>query len=311
MEIRAEQTAESKVPDRVWHMRKAWGDSDAARDKGLTEPEDVEKFRNLSYGPYGTYNLLDIYRPKCEGPLPLLPVIINVHGGGYFYGDKELYRFYAMLLAQSGFAVINGNYRLSPEYSFPDPLEDIAAMWSFAENHAGVYGLDMDHVFMVGDSAGAQLVSQFAAIAANPDYRSLFGFTLPVKRRLCGISLACGTYHLRPENRKEDTMMLKDYIKDRSLFQDPRTEVEEYIGDQYPPVFIFSAPNDFLYGYCPLFAESLRARGIRVCEKIYGTVEDAEVGHVFHMNLRLPQGQMANRDQIAFFKELLAKEGIS
>ena len=38
--------------------------------------------------------------------------------------------------------------------------------------------------------------------------------------------------------------------------------------------------------------------------RIYGTKEDKEVGHVFHCNLYLEEGEKANRDQIAFFKKM-------
>ena len=58
-------------------------------------------------------------------------MIVNIHGGGYFYGDKELYRFYCMHLAEYGFAVINYNYRLSPENKFPAPLEDTFSVFFF------------------------------------------------------------------------------------------------------------------------------------------------------------------------------------
>ena len=40
------------------------------------------------------------YRP--ENMDEKLPVIVNVHGGGWVYGYKDLYQFYAMSLAQRG-----------------------------------------------------------------------------------------------------------------------------------------------------------------------------------------------------------------
>ena len=49
----------STIPERVIAMRKAWAQSDAKRDAGLTEPETVEKYRDISYGPYDTWNLLE------------------------------------------------------------------------------------------------------------------------------------------------------------------------------------------------------------------------------------------------------------
>ena len=57
----------NEVPERVTAMRKQWAESDAKRDKGLTEPEEIEKYRDISYGPYDKWNLLDVYVPK-ENP---------------------------------------------------------------------------------------------------------------------------------------------------------------------------------------------------------------------------------------------------
>ena len=126
--------------------------------------------------------------------------------------------------------------------------------------------MDTDNVFMVGDSAGAQLVSQFACICSNKTYADIFGFKLPDNVRLKGISLACGMYDIR---RRSD------------------------------------ADNDFLVTECEPFVEFLRQKCIKTEAKIYGKKEDVEVGHVFHINLRLPVGEEANRDQTEFFKLLI------
>ncbi|MBO4478012.1 MAG: alpha/beta hydrolase [Lachnospiraceae bacterium] len=297
----------TKVPQRVKMMRKMWAMGDAQRDAGLQEPEDVEKFRNLSYGPFGEANLLDVYRPVKQAG-KMLPVIVNVHGGGYFYGDKELYRFYAMHLAQFGFAVVNFNYRLAPEHKFPAPLEDTMAVFTWIAEHAKEYGLDTKHVFMVGDSAGAQLTSQFACIWTNKAYAKLFSFTIPNSIRLCGVSLACGMYELRPGLTAPNNDMMMDYLGDMSMAQDDRTEILSNITKDFPPAYVFSAVYDSLKAECRPFAAFLRKKGIMVSSRIYGRKEDTGAVHVFHVNLKLPIGQRCNRDQIAFFRKLI-KQG--
>ncbi|MBO4922172.1 MAG: alpha/beta hydrolase [Lachnospiraceae bacterium] len=291
------------VPDRVIETRKAWAESDGKRDEGLNEPESIEKYADISYGPYDVWNLLDVYRPKAKAG-EKLPVIVSMHGGGYFYGDKELYRFYCMHLAEFGFAVINYNYRLAPENKFPAPLEDALSVFNWISKYSEKYGLDKGNVFMVGDSAGAQLTSQFAAICTNKAYADVFGFTLPEDVRLKGVSLACGMYNIRLKSVSNGEIM-QDYLGDMSLLQDERTEVYNYITPDYPAAYVFSAENDFLVTECMPFAEFLKEKGIKVGAKIYGKKEDTEVGHVFHVNLRLPVGEEANRDQTDFFRSLL------
>ena len=72
-------------------------------------------------------HLLDIYTlaDAEEGAAP--PVIVDFHGGGLYYGNKENNECRDMLLARQGFAVVNANYRLVPSASFPAELADAMA----------------------------------------------------------------------------------------------------------------------------------------------------------------------------------------
>ena len=77
------------------------------RDKGLTMPEDIRIWKDIRYGD-DEVQILDIYKPLMneEDGEKKLPVIVNVHGGGWVYGKKEGYQFYCMELAGKGFTVI-------------------------------------------------------------------------------------------------------------------------------------------------------------------------------------------------------------
>ena len=111
----------SKNSDKI---REDFGTGDKKRDAGLKTPETVERYDDISYGPHPTWNLLDVYRPKKEIGNHL-PVIAIVHGGAWVYGDKDVYQYYAMSLAERGFSVVNFSYRLAPEFRYPTALEDI------------------------------------------------------------------------------------------------------------------------------------------------------------------------------------------
>ncbi len=296
-------TNEAKVPERVLEMRKAWAASDAVRDAGLTEPADVEQFKDLSYGPYGEENLLDVYRP-ADRKGEALPVIVSIHGGGFFYGDKELYRFYCMHLAQFGFAVVNFNYRLSPIHHFPAPLEDTLGVMNWISANAGQYGIDKSKLFLVGDSAGAQLSANYSAIYSNPDFAKAYGFTHPADVKLLGVSLACGLYDLLASMEGGDEM-IPDYLGPDYDPEDTRFKLLDYVTADYPPAYVFSCPNDFLLEACEPYANLINSRGGHAESKIYGTKEETEVSHVFHLNMKLPIGETANRDQIAFFRKIL------
>ena len=137
----------SKTSDMV---RKMFGEGDAQRDAGLTTPEDIVRFDDIQYGTEEPkWQMLDVYRPKAaEGKLP---VILSVHGGAWVYGDKDVYQYYCMSLAQRGFAVVNFSYRLAPEYKYPASFEDVNAVCEWITANADRYGLDTDNVFAVGE----------------------------------------------------------------------------------------------------------------------------------------------------------------
>ena len=167
--------------------------SDRVRDAAIPLPEGIVQCRNISYGSHGEENLLDVYYPdNASAPLP---TIVSIHGGGYVYGNKEIYRRYGMDLAKRGFAVVNFNYRLAPKWKFPTPLADANAVLHWVVQNAVRYHLDPSRIFLVGDSAGAQLASQYAAIHTNPEYAALFRLKLP-KVRIRALGLNCGMYDL-------------------------------------------------------------------------------------------------------------------
>lgn len=123
-----------------------FGFADRLKTKNFKVPEELDIHRNIIYGNDPKWNILDIYRLKSE--TGKLPVIIDVHGGGWVYGDKEVYQFYCMELALKGFAVVNFTYRLAPEHIFPAQLEDLNDAVRFVFENSEKYGLETENIFL-------------------------------------------------------------------------------------------------------------------------------------------------------------------
>jgi acetyl esterase/lipase len=124
--------------------------SDKKRDAAIPLPEGVVECRNISYGSHGKWNLLDVYYP--QGTNAPLPTIVSIHGGGYVYGNKEIYRRYGMDMAKRGFAFVNFNYRLAPKWKFPAPLWDTNCVMEWICRNATRYHLNPQQIIIVGDS---------------------------------------------------------------------------------------------------------------------------------------------------------------
>ena len=110
---------------------------------------------DLSYGPHGDGNKLDLYLPeKADAPLPL---VIWIHGGGWEAGNKE--EPPALGLLSKGYAVASINYRLSQEAKYTAQIEDCKAAVRFLRANAKKYNLDPDQTGVFGASAGGHLVA--------------------------------------------------------------------------------------------------------------------------------------------------------
>lgn len=282
--------------------------SDRKRDAGLEIPNNVEYIRDIRYGRNKKYHTLDICWPKNGtdkvdyAKEAKLPVIISVHGGGYVYGNKEVYQFYAASLAEKGFAVINYNYRLAPKYKFPAPIEDLDAVikWLLANKES--YPVDPERVFLVGDSAGAQIAFQYGVIYSNRKYGKVMDIKKP-EIAIRALGFGCGSYDLKKRVMAEGCKgTIRDYLtKDPFRFGE-KLDTTEYITKDYPPVYLFSSKGDFLLEECKSMAELLRGRGVKCEYKIYG---NEQTGHVFHVDMRNEFSAEANADQIEFFKSFL------
>ena len=281
-------------------IRAEWSASDAERDKGLTTPPDVARTDNISYGPHGRWNTLDIYRPKGTEETPL-PVIVSVHGGGWVYGDKELYQYYCMDLARRGFAVVNFNYRLAPEDPFPAAVEDVNAAFTWVAEQGPKYHLDTDHLFVVGDSAGGQLGAQYCAMLTDPAFGAMYDFALP-KLTVRAAAFHCGHYQFDGSEGSLSQATMRAYFGENAREKLPLVDTLAHITPAFPPTLVMTAWYDFLKDQAPLLCQALKAQGVPYEYRLYGREGQEHMAHVFHIAIRTPEAIACNDEQCAFFR---------
>ena len=280
-------------------FRKGCARSDKKRDAGLTIPEDVTYISGLKYAG-GPENDLHVAYPKGAGSP--LPTILSFHGGGYVYGSADVYKYYCASLARRGFTVVNFNYRLAPDCIFPAPLEDTNAVMEWAIRNKNEFFIDTDNIFIVGDSAGAQLASQYAAICTSPEYADIMGIHPPQGFKLRALGLNCGMYDTSMALGEKNPAISAYFTKKPEKFG-KMLRVLDYINADYPPAFLISSPGDFLLSHCEPMARLINERGGTAEYRIYG---DERTGHVFHVDMRSPCSKTANDDETEFFKKHLS-----
>jgi acetyl esterase/lipase len=126
---------------------------------------DVERIKNITYGPAGTSNLLDVYRNRsCP---PGAPMLVHFHGGHFRWGKKsrEARPLFARL-ASRGWVCVSANYRLGRTATFPDHLIDAKRVIAWVRSRDADHGGDPTTIFISGSSAGGHLAAM-AALTPN------------------------------------------------------------------------------------------------------------------------------------------------
>ncbi|MCS6918029.1 MAG: alpha/beta hydrolase [Chitinophagales bacterium] len=124
--------------------------------QGRTE-YDYRIIRDIPFATVDSYELkLDLYLPVTDQKVP---VVVWIHGGAFVGGDKGVAWKYAPAYAQRGFAVASVNYRLLP-VRYPAQIQDVKGAIRFLRAQADAYGLDADHIALLGTSAGGMLACQ-------------------------------------------------------------------------------------------------------------------------------------------------------
>lgn len=285
-------------------VRREFKKGDDRRDAGLTTPEDIVRFDNIVYGDDPGQQALDVYRPRNRDG-EALPVIVNVHGGGWVYGDKERYQYYAMSLAQRGFAVVNFSYRLAPEHIFPAPLEDTNSVFAWTLSHAEEYGFNLGQVFAVGDSAGANILALYACMCTNPDYAAEFSFAPPAGFVPKAVALNCGVYEL--ETGKSDFIhdLAADYLPEGLTEAGVRSvNVTNFVTKAFPPAFVMTSVDDPFKPQGLILASRFCQAEVPFAFRFCGDF-DNRLPHVFHLDMRSRDARVCNDEECAFFRSLL------
>ncbi|MEY4880229.1 MAG: hypothetical protein RJB62_1698 [Pseudomonadota bacterium] len=129
-----------------------------------TPPRDVTALRDIAFGDHPLQRL-DVFMADPDRGAGK-PIVIFVHGGGFTGGDKHRPGDYSydnvMIWAVSnGFVGVNTNYRLAPEFAYPNATEDVASAVAWAREHGAEFGGDPNKIILWGHSAGASLVGSY------------------------------------------------------------------------------------------------------------------------------------------------------
>lgn len=146
----------------------------AARPVSAQEKSQAPKIvthEDLVYGRvHGAGLLADVAYPESKDKLP---AIISVHGGRWRGGHKkDASTIKVDQWAGFGFFAMSIDYRLVGCTPAPACYQDLQCAIRFVHANAAKYNIDVQRIFLIGQSAGGHMVSLAATLGDGPYGRS-------------------------------------------------------------------------------------------------------------------------------------------
>jgi acetyl esterase/lipase len=228
--------------------------------------------------PYGSNarHKLDIYTPAR--PVPGAPVVVFFLGGNWVKGERDDYAFVGRALASRGYVVVIPDYRLYPEVTYPDFIDDSAQAVAWTAREIAAFGGDPKRLYLMGHSAGAY---NAAMLALDPQYLARHDMTPSALSGWIGLA---GPYDFMPIVNPTT----------RPVFHFPNTPPQSqpitHVSEAAPPALLIAASEDELVN--PVrntggLAKQLRANGVRVKELYYDRVNHVTLVASLAFPLRL------------------------
>lgn len=218
--------------------------SDKKRMATQTPPEKVVKVKDIPYIDDGNpYHKFDVFYPEGKIAKEGLPVIIDIHGGGWMYATKDLNEYYCMELAKKGYCVFSISYRLVPDVTVNEQIKDCTEALAFIRANMKDYPANKKTVMLTGDSAGGQLALYSTILNNNPDAREIFG-TVDTKLNIKCLLLTSPVTYAKSGgwfSIYTKKMWGKDYKTKSTYNYMDLNEIMELANDMPPTYFITSS----------------------------------------------------------------------
>ena len=230
--------------------------------------------------------------PTADGPVRALfhwparhdgtlPVLVNIHGGGFVFGLPEHDAVFCRRIAANvQCLVVNLDYARSPEHPFPKALHQCWGAVTWLADNAATLGIDTGRIAVGGHSAGGNLTAGVAAMAKDRGYPKLC---------LQILDYPFVDAHTSPQQKIARTgkplltpklmeLFNTCYLHDANLSSSPQvspllTPAEELAGQA--PALVITAEYDRLRDEADAYAGKLKQAGVPVRHQVFQGVDHA------------------------------------
>ena len=270
-----------KIMQIVW---KSCDASDTALHAEQTPPENIISHKDIEYLEDGNpYHRLDVFYPEGEIPAEGLPVVIDIHGGGWMYATKDLNEYYCKEIASKGYIVFSISYRLVPDVTVNEQIQDCASALAWISENMNNYPANANTVMLTGDSAGGQLSAYCTVLNQSAELREVFG-TCETNLNIKCLALTSPVAYMNHGGLfSVYTRMLwgKDYKQKPTYEFMDISDIIIYADDMPPTYFITSSGDTLAHDQTVTAYNLFLERGIESELVDFGEYEGKKLPHVF------------------------------
>lgn len=282
---------------------------------------DIDVKKDIVYDEeYPDVCAFDVYRHGSKLGFKL-PTVINFHGGGYMAGGKE-YRsgIASYLVDKLDICVINVNYHKCETFRFPQFSRDSLKALAWIEEHADELNVDLSNLYIMGDSAGAQIAAHAITIIQNDEMREALG-CVKCSLKFKAALLFCGPYDVITAMTSSSILDIARGIGNKVLGIDTRNPEEleaypykkylnllEWVGDDFPPCFIGHTKHDiFCAGQGERLIAELKKRNIPYVSYFSTKVLDY---HCWYLALKNRSAKKLLEELVTFMQGMLRGDAL-
>lgn len=275
-------------------------------------PPSHRMIRDIAYkNDQNPEHTLDIIYPELSSETATsnnYPWILLIHGGGFCMNSKEeLYHNYALRLAGAEYVVVSMNYRLAPASRYPAQIQDVLSALAFLNHHAKEYALNLDQMYLTGDSAGAYLACMAACVLTNQELKEYYQFQESMTCR--AVASNCGMFDFTTYLQKDVHFPARKLVN-KSLFGSDHyqsnpafaySSVYSYITKQFPPCYLMDTEGMSFAAEGKRMKQHLDAKAVPNQFHLYP--KSAHLMHAFHIMSRFPQSSEVIEEMLQFFRQ--------
>ncbi|MEB3367714.1 alpha/beta hydrolase [Saccharopolyspora mangrovi] len=211
-----------------------------------------------------------VYRPmRAAEPLPM---IINIHGGGWISGNLDMGDWLCGRVAKEvGAVVVSLDYRLAPAHRFPAAVEDCYAALLDLAGRAADLGAVPGRIAVMGDSAGGNLAAVMCLLArdrSGPEI-AFQGLIYPATDLTLGSESLERNANAPVITTREARTMRDAYLGGQDPANPLASPLKASTHEGLPPALIQVAEHDPIRDDGLRYAEALRAAGVPVRTTTY------------------------------------------